>query len=147
MVRTTNYDKLKFDKALGETFACNIPFRAVESKQFRNFVEMLHPGYKLPTKLKASEGSTKPPLPCKTRWSSSVKILECFIKNWQLLRTVVSSNPDYFSKQPAKEVQKILSDLVVYQHSEEALKSLKPVFFSSEQVQGDHVTVADSVAA
>ena len=86
-------------------------------------------------------------MPCKTRWSSSVKTLEWFIKNWQLLRTVVLSNPDYFSKQLAKEVQKILNDLIVYQHSEEALKSMKPVCLALNKIQGDHVTVADSVAA
>ena len=35
VVRTTHYDKVKFDKALGKTFfACNISFRAVENKQF-----------------------------------------------------------------------------------------------------------------
>ena len=88
-----------------------------------------------------------PPLPCETRWSSSVKTLEWFIKNWQLHRTVVSSTPDYFSKQPAKEVQKILNDLVVYPHSEKALKSLKPVHLALNKVQGDHVTVGDSVSA
>ena len=49
--KTTPKEKSKFDmKVVKFFYACNIPFNAADSPAFKEMIEMLHPGYRPPTR-------------------------------------------------------------------------------------------------
>ena len=49
--KTTPKEKSKFDMEVAQFFyACNIPFNAADSTAFKEMIEMLHPGYRPPTR-------------------------------------------------------------------------------------------------
>ena len=51
--KTTAKEKSKFDMKVAKFFyACNIPFNAADSPAFKEMIEVLHPGYRPPTRKK-----------------------------------------------------------------------------------------------
>lgn len=55
MDNVTTAESEKFDLLLAEFFfGCNVPFQAVESKYFRNFIQALRPAYAIPSRKKLS---------------------------------------------------------------------------------------------
>lgn len=56
IIKTSEKEKHMLDKQLGRyLYATNSSFRSVENPQFQKFVEMLRPGYKLPTRKQIGE--------------------------------------------------------------------------------------------
>ena len=95
--------------------------------------------------LSAIDGATKAPLPSEVRWSSVVKTLEWYVKNWHSMKEIVSDNGSYFQNSQFREFKKTLSDVVVFQNVEDAIKVLSPVRDALNVMQRDRTTIADGV--
>lgn len=55
VIKTTTAYKEELDKAVAKFFyACNIPFRVSENKYFKEFIQVLRPGYEPPNRKQLS---------------------------------------------------------------------------------------------
>jgi len=86
------------------------------------------------------QGAVKPQLPGATRWNSQLDCVETFIKNRPFYIIIISQHDDVIERR----IQNIINNVGLFREVKNMQEQLQPIAKALDQLQGDHVTIADS---
>lgn len=91
--------------------------------------------------MKQCAGSTKPQLPCETRWNSQLDCVSSYLKNRVSLLEII----DVHEEDIAVSIVRIVNNIAIYKEAKHLFKQLTPIAKALDFLQGDKSYIFDTV--